>query len=55
MECIIWKDKSVSYKEENSQEVITTRPFKTLTEAREFAQKNFGTCNDLNSSSTNTI
>lgn len=55
MECVIWKDKTVSFKEKNSDEVITTRPFNTLTEAREFAQKNFGTCNDLNTSSTNTI
>lgn len=48
MECVIWKDNTVSFKENNSDEVITTRPFESLTEAREFAQKNFGTCNDLN-------
>lgn len=38
MEGVIWKDKSISWKDEGGK-VYTTAPFKTKKEAREFLVK----------------
>ena len=42
MEAIIWKDKTVSYKEEGSEEVITTTPFISRNAAILFVKEKLG-------------
>jgi hypothetical protein len=42
MEAIIWKDKTVSYKDEGSNEVITTTPFKSRNAAIRFVTEKLG-------------
>jgi len=42
MEAIIWKDKTVSYKEEGSEEVITTTPFISRNAATLFVKEKLG-------------
>lgn len=42
MEAIIWKDKTVSYKEVGSEEVITTTPFISRNAAILFVKEKLG-------------
>jgi hypothetical protein len=42
MEAIIWKDKTVSYKEDGSDEVITTTPFISRNAAQLFITEKLG-------------
>jgi len=42
MEAIIWKDKTVSYKEEGSEEVITTTQFISRNAAILFVKEKLG-------------